>query len=637
MLALKPNKVINVLLVDDNPDDVEFTIKGLKRYSPKFQVDNVANGRSCLELLTTTKYNIILLDYSLPEMDGLGVLEELSKSGIDIPIIMLTGKRDENIAIHSIKRGAYDYIVKSEHYITILPIIIEKVIEKYEIDVMKKRLEEETLDKKSKLEATLNSTSDGILVLSYMDSGDIITVCNKKLGELLGINTESVINSGIEFFEEIKWNYKNPNEFMSIVNRLRVNRSIEAIDVLEIARPAHIIVEQYSGPVYDNKNNKIIGRIWSFRDVTERKKLEQELKKLSITDNLTKLYNQGHFYVELEKEIERAKRQKNPLSLLLFDIDKFKEYNDAYGHQEGDNLIKQIGEIVFANIRENVDTGYRYGGDEFTIILPEANINQAKIVAERIRTSFARQSFSTLSIGLVEYRENNDVKSFVKSADEAMYIAKNSSGNKIVIYDPDINKKYISDCLKGKDGVKSKGFNEVEEDIEIEEGIMIFKGKTWKFGSNIDTDIIIPARYLNTFDPYELAKHCMEDIDVDFIRKISNGDIIVAEKNFGCGSSREHAPIAIKYAGISCVIAESFARIFYRNSFNAGLPIVECSEVNNISQDDELVVDMANGIIKNISKDEEYNIKPIPPFMESLLKAGGLMEYVKRKMKEGAV
>ena len=162
---------------------------------------------------------------------------------------------------------------------------------------------------------------------------------------------------------------------------------------------------------------------------------------------------------------------------------------------------------------------------------------------------------------------------------------------------------------------------------------MILKGKTWKFGNNIDTDAIIPARYLNTSDPDELAKHIMEDADKDFPSKVSAGDLIVAEANFGCGSSREHAPIAIKAAGIQGVVAKSFARIFYRNAFNIGLPIFESAEaVDKISEGDEIEVDADNGIIKNITKGEEYSAKPIPEFMQELISAVGLVEWTKKRM-----
>jgi 3-isopropylmalate dehydratase small subunit len=164
---------------------------------------------------------------------------------------------------------------------------------------------------------------------------------------------------------------------------------------------------------------------------------------------------------------------------------------------------------------------------------------------------------------------------------------------------------------------------------------MIYKGKAWKFGANFDTDGVIPARYLFTSDPKELASHLLEDIDPTFLEKIQPGDMIVADENFGCGSSREHAPIAIKYAGLSCVIAKSFARIFYRNSFNIGLPILESAEaVDGIHQGDELAVDTEKGSIQNLTTGQTFQAQPIPPFMQQLIEAGGLMNYVKQyKMK----
>lgn len=162
---------------------------------------------------------------------------------------------------------------------------------------------------------------------------------------------------------------------------------------------------------------------------------------------------------------------------------------------------------------------------------------------------------------------------------------------------------------------------------------MKFKGKAWKFGADVDTDAIIPARYLNTSDPKELASHCMEDSsNPEFMKKMKPGDIIVAEKNFGCGSSREHAPIAIKTAGVYCVVARSFARIFYRNSFNMGLPIFESPEaVDNIKEGDEIEVDADAGVIRVLSSGREFKIAPVPPFMQELIAAGGLMAYTKKK------
>jgi len=163
---------------------------------------------------------------------------------------------------------------------------------------------------------------------------------------------------------------------------------------------------------------------------------------------------------------------------------------------------------------------------------------------------------------------------------------------------------------------------------------MIIKGKVWKFKDNIDTDVIIPARYLNTSDPKELALHCMEDYDPEFIKKMERGDIIVAGNNFGCGSSREHAPVALKEAGVSCVIAKSFARIFFRNAINIGLPIFESSEIfNESNQGDVLKVKTESGNIENVTNGNVYKMNPLPDFIQKVISLGGLKEYVKEEVK----
>lgn len=157
-------------------------------------------------------------------------------------------------------------------------------------------------------------------------------------------------------------------------------------------------------------------------------------------------------------------------------------------------------------------------------------------------------------------------------------------------------------------------------------------GKVYKYGDNVDTDVIIPARYLNVPDPAELAKHCMEDIDIEFAKKVNEGDIIVANKNFGCGSSREHAPIAIKACGVSCVIAETFARIFYRNAINIGLPIIECPEAAKaIEAGDEVEIDFDSGMIYDKTKGTEYVGQAFPEFMQKIIEAEGLINYINNK------
>jgi len=161
----------------------------------------------------------------------------------------------------------------------------------------------------------------------------------------------------------------------------------------------------------------------------------------------------------------------------------------------------------------------------------------------------------------------------------------------------------------------------------------MLKGKVHKYGANVDTDAIIPARYLNVSEPAELARHCMEDIDQDFVSKVKPGDIIMATTNFGCGSSREHAPLAIKAAGISCIIAKSFARIFFRNAINIGLPLLECNEaVDKTEVGDTLEVELSSGRIKNLTKGIAFAARPYPDFMAELISAGGLIEHTKKRL-----
>jgi len=166
----------------------------------------------------------------------------------------------------------------------------------------------------------------------------------------------------------------------------------------------------------------------------------------------------------------------------------------------------------------------------------------------------------------------------------------------------------------------------------------MLKGKVHKYGADVNTDVIIPARYLNIYDPAELAKHCMEDIDEDFLKRVEPGDIMVATTNFGCGSSREHAPMALKAAGISCVIAKSFARIFFRNAINIGLPLLESDEaVDNTETGDVVEVDLSRGEIKNVTRNLTFTASPYPDFMAEIISSGGLIEYTKKRLTSGRV
>lgn len=291
---------VNLLLVEDNPDHAALVITELKKHPALYEIETTTSGKECLKRVLGKKFDTVLLDYSLPQMNGLQIIDKMNENGCETPVILMIEEGVEEIAMEAMKKGVYDHVIKTVGYLNNLSVIISIAIEK------------------------------------------------RKMAK-------------------------------------------------------------------------------------EKQKLEVELKKLSITDDLSGLFNRRHFYDKLEEEMVRAKRQKLPLSLLLLDIDGFKAYNDQYGHLKGDELITGIGRIITRHIREKVDSGFRYGGDEFTATLPGANLKQSCQIAERIRQSMeeAESKKITLSIGLAEYDFKVGVNIFVKMADDAMYIAKRSGGNRI--------------------------------------------------------------------------------------------------------------------------------------------------------------------------------------------------------------
>ena len=293
----------------------------------------------------------------------------------------------------------------------------------------RKRLEDELTNTKSFLESVIESSIDGITVLDK--SGKIIFAA-KGAEEMLGYKKENILGNNIS-----EYYLGGMEEAKRIMKPLRQEGKLRNYETALIAEDGRIVPISVSASFLRDDKGEIVGTLGIYKDITENKRLERELEKLSITDSLTGLYNQRHFYSELKREVERAKRLNHPLSMLLFDIDEFKYYNDTYGHLEGDKVLCEVGEIVSNSIRGNVDSGYRYGGDEFVVVLPEANKDQAFSVADRIRTSFNNAGLVdvTLSIGLIEYRIEYDPETFVRHADKAMYTAKQSGGDRIRVYE----------------------------------------------------------------------------------------------------------------------------------------------------------------------------------------------------------
>ncbi|NQT10134.1 MAG: diguanylate cyclase [Desulfobacteraceae bacterium] len=285
---------MKIMIIEDNTDHAELARLALE---PHFEVCLFESGKGGLQYLKGLAGNdrpaAILLDYSLPEMDGLAVFEQIRKRGYDMPVIMVTGQGDESIAVKAMKKGAYDYVVKSGNYRAVLPSVIYKAVKQHEVE-------------------------------------------------------------------------------------------------------------------------------------REKAKLALELKKLVITDDLTGLFNRRYFYQKIEEEMVRAKRQNGKLSLIMLDLDHFKEYNDTFGHIEGDRALKEAGKIILSCIREKVDSGCRYGGDEFAVILPGADKKHSSDVAGRIRRSIREKKMGNVSIsaGIVEYDPESSIEDFIKTADNALYEAK---------------------------------------------------------------------------------------------------------------------------------------------------------------------------------------------------------------------
>ena len=292
----------------------------------------------------------------------------------------------------------------------------------------RKRLENELKDPKDFLEIIIESSA--VAIVTVNEKGKV-TFVNAAAEAIMGC-AKDVIGSHVSRFYQ-----GGIEEARKVFSILKEKGNLENYETVLVGKNSKLIPISASISRLKDEKGQVEGTLGVLKDNTERKMFQEELERLSITDDLTGLYNQRHFYRELNKEIERAKRQNRPLSLVLFDIDGFKHYNDTYGHLEGDKILQKAGQIVTRNIRLNVDSGHRYGGDEFIIILPEADKTQAVFVAERICRSFLDRGLKgvTVSVGLVEYDDEYDLKTFIKHADEAMYSSKRAGGNRVSIFE----------------------------------------------------------------------------------------------------------------------------------------------------------------------------------------------------------
>jgi diguanylate cyclase (GGDEF)-like protein/PAS domain S-box-containing protein len=397
------------------------------------------NPKEALELLEWDRFSLLIMDLELPGMSGLELLRRASGLDPDLGILVTTAAMDVSSAIEAMRLGAFDFLFKPFH-ISELAFAVEKSLERrrllmenrqYQL-LLEERVREATAElreTKEYLENLLNSSVDTVLTISldytltYINRG-AEDMLGYAAGELVGQSITKVLPGGAVELEALTAKLDH-----GPIRNHQTNL---------VARDSRLIPVMVSVSRVRGGDGRILSTLAICKDITQQKQLEDELKEMTIKDSLTDLYNQRHFYQQLEMEIERSRRQTRPLSLLLFDVDHFKTYNDRHGHLAGDGVLRAIGELVRECTRDCVDSGFRYGGDEFTVILPETAEEQARQVAERIRASFEDRGFDDckLSVGLMTFREDINAQEFIRLADEMMYAAKRAGGNRVCVFDP---------------------------------------------------------------------------------------------------------------------------------------------------------------------------------------------------------
>jgi len=422
-------KSLRVLIVEDSEDDALLLIRELKKggFNPVYE--RVAGAAAMKKAIQEKKWDIILCDYMMPGFNAPSAIYLLKEANVDIPLIVVSGTVGEETAIECMRFGAKDYIMKP-HLSRLCP-AVSRALEEAEIKKKHKQAEDLLNASEVRYRRLFESAKDGILILDC-ETGIIVDV-NPFLIELLGYSREQFIEKAVWELGPFKDIIPNRDKFLELQSREYIrydNLPLETID-------GRLVNVEFVSNVYSEGNIKVIQ--CNIRDITERKEAlkalgesEKRYRELSIIDDLTQLYNSRHFYAQLKIETERSNRYEQPLTILLMDIDKFKDFNDTYGHIEGDGVLSQIGKLLKHCLRES-DSAYRYGGEEFTIILPMTTIEDGTIMAERIQAELMEKAFSpvsgqnvyiTASIGFAQYMPNEEMKAFVHRVDLLMYQAK---------------------------------------------------------------------------------------------------------------------------------------------------------------------------------------------------------------------
>jgi len=435
-----------ILVLDDESSILE--LLGQHLTEEGFRCELYTSAVEALAALKSSHFDLLITDLKMPEVHGIDVVLQAKRDDPEIAVIVVTALLEVSNAIEAMRAGADDYLLKPFNLSEIL-LAVEKALERRRLIIenrhyqsnLEVRIAEATADleqankelrgTKEYLESLFHSTVDAILTVN---EDFAVSFANDGATHMFGY-TRAVLET-MRFAELLNG---GSDELQYIYRMLGHDKPLQNYESEVLHQSGRLIPVNISLSQVRNPDTGTVSTLAICKDITQQKLLESELKEMSIKDSLTCLYNQRYFYDRLEAEIERATRQGHPLSLLLFDVDQFKPYNDCHGHLEGDRVLHTVGEVVLECTREHVDIGFRYGGDEFTVILPEAAEEQAHVIAERIRQSFEAKRFDrlTLSVGLMEYRPGSTARSFIRFADAMMYDAKRSGGNKVYIYKPE--------------------------------------------------------------------------------------------------------------------------------------------------------------------------------------------------------
>lgn len=443
-----------VLILDD--DGAILDLLGQYLTTQGYECSLCPTGAEAFDQLKQDSFALLLADIGLPDMDGLDVVRKVRQTDSEIGIIIITGLSEVSAAVEAMRAGADDYLVKPLKFNEI-SVSVSKVLEKRNLVIENRRYQEdlelrvraatENLERtnrelshtKEYLENLLHSTVDTII--TYDQTGKI-GFANEGALQMLGYSKDELLGTLVANL--FVGGHEEARKFWHSIEGEKPRENYES----ELKhKDGHVIpVNMSVSPVRD-ANGQVASWLAIGKDITEQKRLGQELKEMSIKDSLTGLYNHRHFYERLGPEIERALRQKHPLSLLLLDLDRFKPYNDRHGHLAGDDVLRAVGEVIGECTRVHVDLEFRYGGDEFTVILPEAEEKQAHHIAERIRATLEQRRFEgvSISIGVMEYQPELSLEQFVQYADAMMYEAKRSGGNRVCVFDPQV----CADVLRG--------------------------------------------------------------------------------------------------------------------------------------------------------------------------------------------